>query len=233
MRDTEHAGDSMNEGGSNVSLPREPGRSLLKRMRRGAASRLFRLQGRLGIQRYRVTAEGLVLLIFIILVGGAAWHSGTNLLYLVFAVLISVFCSHGFMVWGALRRISVERTVPKHIFAGKPVAIGLTIRNSRRFMSGFAFRLVDYDSDGEPLGAAFISTVPSGGFASANYGITFPRRGLYKAVAIEAVTRFPFGIIERGFRQSLVDELVVYPRIREYASFSRLFVDGMGEFEKP
>src|SRR5262245_35778401 len=112
---------------------------VLRRMRSG----VFRLEGRLGIQRYRITAEGAALMCFIFLVGGAAWHSGTNLLYLIFAVLIAVFCSHGFMVWVALRRISVDRVVPRHVFTGKPAVIGVTLHNRRRFLPGYAFRVID------------------------------------------------------------------------------------------
>jgi uncharacterized protein (DUF58 family) len=205
----------------------------LWRTLQGIQSGVFRLEGRLGIQRYRVTAEGLAFICFIFLVGGAAWHSGTNLLYLIFAVLISIFCSHGLLVWGALRRISAERTMPRHIFAGKPAVVSLVIHNRRRILDGFAFRLIDYDSIGQPVGAAFVGHIPAKGSASAEYSVVYPRRGIYRLSAVEAITRFPFGLIERGFRQKHIDELLVYPRICEFSSLSGFAIDGFGELEVP
>src|SRR5688572_10686382 len=79
------------------------------------------------IQRYRLTLEGWCFVLLMMLVGFAAWHSGTNLLYLVFAMLIGFFLAQGVLVWLCLLGVDARRVVPAHIVAQQEVLIPVVI----------------------------------------------------------------------------------------------------------
>ena len=166
-------------------------------------------------QRYRLVSQGWQYVGAMAIIGFAAWHSGTNLVYLVFSAMVAAFVGHGFIVGVSLMALEVKRSLPHHAQADTPVSIRLTLTNRRWFLSSYGVRITDHLSNGKPVGAAFFFRVDTKSSAETDYTITFPLRGVYKLDRLEVASRFPFGMVERYFIEKQPQELVVFPQIVE------------------
>jgi uncharacterized protein (DUF58 family) len=183
------------------------------------------------LQRYRITVEGMSLVFVSSLIGFAAWHSGTNLLYLVFATLIALFLIHGLLVWLCLVGIRMERILPTHVYAGRPCPIALRMHNRKVYLDSHGLRVSDLGANGKSIGVVFFGTIPKHGSAEELYETVFPRRGAYVLRNLEAITRYPFGLVERGLKTSVPQELVVYPQVNEVGALGTNLVSGFGDQE--
>ncbi len=186
-----------------------------------------------GFRSYRITLEGIALIGLMALIGLAAWQSGTNLLYLIFAMLLTLFLIHGAAVSLLLRRIEVSRRLPPHIAALQETEISLVVRNRRRLLSAFALRLVDRTAHGETVGSSFVVRVPAGAKVLATYKTVFPRRGRFLLRRIELTTRFPFGLAERGFSLIHPQEALVYPAMYGVEELIAWLKAESGDVESP
>lgn len=162
-------------------------------------------------RRYRLTSEGMSFVAIMGLVGLAAWHSGTNLLYLMFAMLIAFFLLQGALVWLCLWRVSVQRIPPKHLSAREEVVIPLVVKNAKILFNSYALRLVDSLSRKEVLGTCFVMRVPRRSELRVSYRAVFPRRGRYALRHLEVVTRYPFGLSRKSRINTAAQQVLVYP----------------------
>lgn len=183
------------------------------------------------LQRYRITIEGMSLIFVSSLIGFAAWHSGTNLLYLVFATLIALFLIHGLLVWMCLLGIRMTRVLPTHVYAGRPCPIAVRLSNRKVYLDSHGLRVSDLGFNGKSIGAVFFGTVPKHGQAEELYETVFPRRGSYALRNLEAITRYPFGLVERGLKSSVPQQLLVYPQVNEIGALGANLVAGFGDQE--
>ena len=195
-----------------------------------ASAALERLRG---LKRYRISFEGYALIVLIAVAGFAAWHSGANLLYLIFAMLISVFIVHGMVVWLMLRQLEVRRRLPVHIHAREETQVILDVRNRRRLFSSYGLRIVDHLARGQVLGAAFAVRVLPRTTAHVTYRTVFPHRGKFALRRIELTTRFPFGLVERGFSVIQPQEALVYPSMYRVDKLVDSLTAEFGEFDAP
>ncbi len=184
-------------------------------------------------RRYRVTVEGWLFLLGMALIGFAAWHSGTNLLYLMFAMLIAFFLVQGLLVWLCLAGIDVHRRVPLHPHAGERVRVCLDVANRKRLLGSYGLRVVDRLADGhgnrKALGMAYVQRVARQATVNADYEVTFPLRGVYALGRTEVVTRFPFGLVERGLILRRPAEILVFPQLADLADAAADITMDMGE----
>ncbi len=186
------------------------------RVPRAARIALAEIRGRVAHrQRYRLVSQGWQYVGAMAIIGFAAWHSGTNLVYLVFSAMVAAFVGHGFIVGISLMGLDVRRSLPHHAVAGTPVSIGVTLTNRRWFLPSYGVRLTDFLANSKPVGAAFFFRVDTKSSSETHYTMTFPLRGVYKLDRLEVASRFPFGMVERYFLVSQPQELVVFPQIVE------------------
>src|SRR3989304_2290822 len=89
----------------------------------------------------KVTSVGIRYLLLCLAVGLAAVNTGNNLLYLLFAMMLSLILVSGVLSERALRRLTVTRTLPPRLFAGTPIPCRVTVANARRWMPSFSLRL--------------------------------------------------------------------------------------------
>ena len=166
-------------------------------------------------QRYRLVSQGWQYVGAMTIIGFAAWHSGTNLVYLVFSAMVAAFVGHGLIVGISLLGLDVRRALPHHAQAETPVSISLTLSNRRWFLPSYGVRISDHLANNKPIGAAFFFRVDTKSSGETHYTITFPLRGVYKLERLEVASRFPFGMVERYFLVKQPQELVVFPQIVE------------------
>jgi uncharacterized protein (DUF58 family) len=91
---------------------------------------------------YEVTKAGVVYVLVTVVIGIAALNTGNNLLYIVVAAMLAAILVSGVVSAMVLRGLELEVRLPEHVFAGRPVAGRVVLRNPRRFLPSFSIRVV-------------------------------------------------------------------------------------------
>ncbi len=91
---------------------------------------------------YEVTKAGVVYVLVTLVIGIAALNTGNNLLYIVVAAMLAAILVSGVVSALVLRGLELDVRLPEHMFAGRPVAGRIMLRNPRRFLPSFSIRVV-------------------------------------------------------------------------------------------
>lgn len=148
-----------------------------------------------------------------ILVGFAAWHSGTNLLYLIFASLFAFFIVHGNLLWVNLRQINVQRKMPRYAVAEANTLIEISLSNHKRFFDSFGI-VVSWEDVGVSS-KLFFPHIERSSPSTRFVNIVFPKRGFYKTEGIRIISRYPFLFEERSIFKKDAHEFLVFPPVYE------------------
>src|SRR6202790_3421046 len=183
---------------------------------------------------YRVTREGWIYILGIVLVALAAINTGNNLLFLILASLIASILMSGILSSITLAGVEMRLELPEHIFAAQSVRAAVALENEKTSMPSFSLRVEGAKKSGKnkkrnqtatPEQAAMLETpvffpfLPRHETIKQAVPLLFPRRGVYRQEAFRIVTRFPFGFLEKGRRIDLPTEAVVYPSVEGSAEF--------------
>ncbi|MEM9727155.1 MAG: DUF58 domain-containing protein [Myxococcota bacterium] len=167
-------------------------------------------------RKFRLTREGRAFLFVTVGVGLAAVNTANNLLYLVLGLLLSLLLVSGVLSDLALWRLRMRRKLPTQVFAGKRTLVEMIASNDKRWLASVSVEAVE-ELDGVETEAARFMRVPPGESSGTTYGLISPRRGVVELGAVRVLTRYPFGLIEKGYTVFLPDEVVVYPELLEHA----------------
>ena len=91
-----------------------------------------------------MTVEGSLFIALTMTLGLAAVHSGHNLLYLVFSVMLAMLLLSGNVARANLSGLSLERHYPMEFHAGQETTGYIDLRNGKRFFNSYALRVQDY-----------------------------------------------------------------------------------------
>jgi uncharacterized protein (DUF58 family) len=89
--------------------------------------------------RTSVTVEGVLFVVFLVVIGFAAWNTGNNLLYLVLSAMIAFLIAANFIGRMSIGDVSVQLRFPDHIYANEPANITVSVTNHKRFMPSYSF----------------------------------------------------------------------------------------------
>src|SRR5262249_8409825 len=167
---------------------------------------------------YRVTKEGWVYIVGVLMSALAALNTGNNLLFLILACLIAVILMSGILSTVTLSGVSVQLELPEHIFAGQAVRAFVELQNEKLTLPSFGLRVEAVRPKGEPVGAilqtpVFFPYVRRHENVRQGVPMTFPQRGSHRQDRLRIVTRFPFGFLQKGRRTDLKTEALVYPPV--------------------
>ena len=158
------------------------------------------------------------------LVSLVAVRSGSNAMYVLLAILISMLVVSSIISRHALKQLSLILRTPDRIFAGDRVPTRVSVTNLKRFFPSLAIT-VEENSPGismDPMHgcrAAYFPLLRAGETRSERLLQTFPRRGHYRQT-LRVSTRFPFGFFNR--RDPLPSQkLLVYPALGEIPELFR------------
>jgi uncharacterized protein (DUF58 family) len=101
--------------------------------------------------RTSVTLEGLIFIIFLVIIGFAAWNTGNNLLYLVLSAMIAFLIAANLIARVTLADMSVQLRFPDHVYAGEAASIAVTLTNHKRLMPSYSL-LIEALSEQEEAG---------------------------------------------------------------------------------
>ena len=162
-----------------------------------------------------LTRGGVILLAMAAFVYVAAMSSGTNLLYLVFGVLIGALVISVPAASWSLGRIVIRRDFSSHVVAGEPSDITYHLSSQKRHWPTMALHFREFHADLAQTPRGFILHLPAGASDPATFAtrLTARRRGLLQLDTLEISTTFPFGFLRRTRRLHVPQEIAVYPRI--------------------
>jgi uncharacterized protein (DUF58 family) len=168
-------------------------------------------------RKFRLTREGRAFLFVTIGVGLAAVNTANNLLYLVLGLLLSLLLVSGVLSDLALWRLQIQRKLPTRLFVGRRSLIDVALLNEKRWLASVSIEILD-ELDGEESEPARFVRVEPAKTEISSYHFEPRRRGTVELGTMRVLTRYPFGLIEKGYTIFLPDELVVFPRLLEHAA---------------
>src|SRR6202051_444750 len=90
---------------------------------------------------YKITREGWMYILGIVLVSMAAINTGNNLLFLILACLIASILMSGILSSITLAGVELRLELPERIFAGQPVRATLKLKNEKLTLPSFSLRV--------------------------------------------------------------------------------------------
>jgi len=177
--------------------------------------RIFRR--RRGRRKFRLTREGRTFLFVTVGVGLAAVNTANNLLYLVLGLLLSLLLVSGVLSDLALWKLQIRRKIPARLFVGRRSLMDVALLNEKRWLASVSVETIDELDGVETEPARFVRVAP-GTTEIASYHFEPKRRGIVELGTMRVVTRYPFGLIEKGYTMFLPDEVVVYPQLLDHVA---------------
>ena len=194
--------------------------------------------------RTSITAEGVFFIVFLVVVGFAAWNTANNLLYLILSAMLAFVIAANFMARMTLADISVQLRFPDHVFAGEPASLSVTILNHKKLIPSYSLIIealtedrnspleddeeaTDNDAASLPPSAgslqlgklAHFVLVPARSSARKKLEHTFRRRGRYPITAFRISTKFPAGLLKKWRNVDATGDILVYPKPRPLDDF--------------
>lgn len=179
--------------------------------------------------RQQITLSGVLFTALMTLVGMAAFASANNLLFLLFAALLSTLLVSGLVSRLGLAGLELGLDLPEHIAARQRASGRVVVRNSK-FTPSFSIHLRGSDASGL-ASEIYFPMLAARSRTEETVEIEFGRRGLYRENEFQFHSRFPFGFTERRASVRLERELVVYPAIDAQPGFESLLESLAGDIE--
>lgn len=186
---------------------------------------------------YRVTRQGWIYIIGIILVALAALNTGNNLLFLILASLIASILMSGILSSVTLAGVELRLQLPEHIFAGQSIRGTVELKNDKLTLPSFSLRVEGAKPQKGDASSALLETpvyfpyLPKHEAVTQSVPLLFPKRGVYCLEAFRIVTRFPFGFLQKARRLDLPTEALVYPSIEASKEFQEVSPGLLGAME--
>lgn len=186
---------------------------------------------------FRITLEGFMLLIVMILVGFAAWHSGTNLLYLIFAILIAFYLMHGGLLWINLMRLSVKQQQPETVVVHQPFDVAVTLTNGKKRFASYSIAVshcapaVAGGKKPPAMGTTWFACVGPGKSEESYYSAVVHKRGWHEISSATICTRYPFGFEERSQTHRLTNRVLALPATYNVATVLGTLPQAFGDQE--
>jgi uncharacterized protein (DUF58 family) len=171
---------------------------------------------------YRLTREGIIYLVAVLVLVLAALNTGNNLLFMILACALAGILVSGVLSRAVLTAIDLKFDLPEHIFAERPVLAELELRNEKQLWPSISLRVVGENKNNtEQVFATpvFFPYIPRLGSIRQKVELNFSRRGVYRQDAFAIRTRFPFGFFEKSRRVDSDIEILVYPRVEPADQF--------------
>ena len=159
----------------------------------------------------RCSSEGIRFILLALALGVAALNTANNLLYLLLAMLLSVIVVSGILSERCLKGLTICRSLPPHIFAGRPVTVGLRITNEKSRCPSFSLRVTEAIENASMGKALHILHLPPRTSMTRSYPLLVSRRGRHRMETINVMTCFPFSLFVKTAKIPVKAELVAYP----------------------
>ena len=180
--------------------------------------------------RQQVTGTGVAYTAALGVVGAGAFISANNLLFLIFAAMLSTLLVSGFISRLGIAGLEINLLVPEHISARRKVRAGIRIRNLKRVIPSFSIHLAGSTGSGFDA-ILYFPVIPGGAVLEEAVDLYFPKRGAQRERTFQFSTRFPFGFSERREMVTAQHDILVYQCVDAQPRFEELLQGVRGEME--
>jgi uncharacterized protein (DUF58 family) len=168
-----------------------------------------------------ICLEGLYYVFVLAFIVVGATVRDINLLFVLAGMMIGPLLFNWRLVVLAVRRLEVARRLPAQVFAGRPFLVEIHCQNQRRHLGSSMLVVEDSIASEADEGASeddsktrvkvMLPFVPARQSRKASYRVTLPRRGKYRFGPLQAVARFPLGLVKATARFKQFERVVVFP----------------------
>jgi len=165
-----------------------------------------------------LTREGGGFVALIFGVGLGAINTGNNLLYLILAMCCSFIAVSGILSEITLKRISIEGTIPKTLYAREPYPMTLRVTNRKKKTPSYSLLIKLPPTPDNPLQVErpfYFFHIPHAALREKTAMFTAAKRGLLKIKTCRVFTSFPFGFFIKSKSVPLDLQATVFPPIRD------------------
>ncbi len=180
--------------------------------------------------RQQITRLGFFFTVTVALIGLAAFISANNLLFLLFAALLSTLLISGFVSRLGLAALELNLELPEHIAARRGIRCRIVLRNRKWIYPSFSLQLKGADGSGL-RDTLYIPLIPARGQVTHPAELWFNKRGLHNNNTFWLESRFPFGFTHRRARVRVEHEVLVYPSIDPRPELELMLAGLTGEID--
>jgi uncharacterized protein (DUF58 family) len=132
--------------------------------------------------------------------------------------LLGTIAVSGWLSEQALRRVTVQRSVPRAVTAGDSARITYTVVNGKQRLPSHGLTITEHalqPGDAGPdirVTPAFVPVLEAGARVRVTAEVTARGRGIAQLQGVELGTAFPFGLFSKARDQLLQGAVVVWPR---------------------
>jgi uncharacterized protein (DUF58 family) len=166
----------------------------------------------------RLTSEGIRFVLLSVGIGIASINTGNNLLYLLFAMMLSLIIISGILSERCFKQVHVSRRLPPALFANQPASAAFVIANRSSRLPVFSLRIMDLVGAATVDRGIYLLHLFPGARTFQSYPLLVKRRGPYLFEGIKLSTRFPFGLFVKAATFPLQEKVMVYPEITDLSS---------------
>lgn len=180
---------------------------------RGRVSLVTRImRSRFFPRKLYLTMEGRFLLLVTFGVGFAAINTGSNILYLILGMLLSLMVASGILSGVVLRGVDWEITIPDTAICGVECLIPIKVYNRKKRFNSYSLeaQLVVDDEDVK-IGSSVAVKLPPKSCTTIYTSVTFLRRGLCPVAGSQVGTGYPFSFFFKTIFRSCTKRILVYP----------------------
>ncbi|WP_041726085.1 DUF58 domain-containing protein [Caldisericum exile] len=156
--------------------------------------------------KIRITRQGILYILVLIIIGFAAFNSGNNMIYLIFAIALSLMGVSSYLAVRNLSHIDIKIESPQEIYVGKETFLSVILLNKedrKKFVI-----------DVELMGKNFHFDVVEKNEKKSN-SFTFNKRGKFEIGKIKVRSSYPFGFFIREKEITSNEVFFVFPEIRD------------------
>jgi uncharacterized protein (DUF58 family) len=180
--------------------------------RRGARSALHGALAALLRIGWRLTAEGQLWLLTVVLLLGVGIVKNISLLTLLGYVMLAVLLLNALVVGRRLRRLEARRHIEEPVFAGGSCAVEVRVRN----LGGRARPGILLEDPGPVAGANrlgwYVECLEGNARVTFRGTFVLPRRGWHDWGPVAAISGYPFGLVRRRVAVSAASRVLALPR---------------------
>jgi len=178
-------------------------------------------------RRIRLTPDGWKFLVITFLLGFAAINTGTNALYLLSSMLLSLIIASGILSDIAIKKISITLATPRYIFARRASPVYVKVSNGKKKITSF---LINIKEDKKSKPELFFPEVAAGETKEKIVYKTFEKRGFNNLHGYILSTFYPFSIFEKYTPYPKISKIVVFPAIKDIKEVLKEFETANQDF---
>jgi uncharacterized protein (DUF58 family) len=165
-------------------------------------------------RKLSLTDEGKFLVIISLGMGFAAVNTGSNLLYLLLAMLLSIITASGILSELSVRKVSWQVDFPRHAVARTETLFPIRATNGKRAFNSFSLDgTIQFAEEGQVAQVnPSLLRLPPGQTDYIFPALTFPHRGRYQVNAFALGTRYPFSFFRKSRLFQVDHEVLVVPQ---------------------